>query len=125
MALYKQDDLLEVLLALEERIMRKLQVASLAKVMSIDKIKNECSVKLIPNDEDLEAFDITCKYSQSVSEVIEVNSIVIILFLNKDSRQQLNLLNENINTEEILQLKNTHNEVNGVVIDVFRKKEIE
>lgn len=122
MALYKKDDLLEVLLTLEERIMRRLQVASLGQVITLNTATKECGVKLVPKDVELEEVEITCKYSQSVEDDISIGSIVVVLFLNKDTRNQLDLFEKNIDNDNILEKKNTHNEANGVVIDVFRKK---
>lgn len=122
MSLFKKDDLLSVLLTLENRIMRRLQVASLAKVLSINNNSKECGVELIPKDMGVQASKITCKYSDSIEEDLEIGSIVVVLFLNKDSRQQLRLLEKDIDSSNILQLENNHKEENGIVIDIFRKK---
>lgn len=120
MSLYKQDDLLSVLLALEERIMRKLQVASLAEVVNIDRGALECGVRLVPSNPELEPISLTCKYSQTIDEDLNIGDLVVVLFLNKDSRRQVYLYESNDDT--VLQVENTHNEKNAIVINVFRKK---
>lgn len=123
MSLYKRDDLLSVLLALEQRIMKRLQVATLAVVTEINTTKMTCMVKPFPIFDE-KAIEITCKYAESLNDDLTIGSIVVVLFLNKDSVNNLELFEKDINNDIMLNVKTTHSEKNGVVIQIFRKKVI-
>lgn len=123
MSIYKENDMLSVLLALEKRILRKLQVASLGVITKIDTSKKECGVRLFPADEDTKPNEIYCKYAESLETDLTLGSIVVVLFLNKDTRANLLLFENDIDNTIINSTKSTHVEKNGVVIQIFRKKE--
>jgi len=123
MSVYKENDMLSVLLALEERIFRKLQVASLGVITKIDSSKKECGVRLFPSDEGTSSNEISCKYAESLETDLTLGSIVVVLFLNKDTRNNLLLFENDIDNTIINSIRSTHTEKNGVVIQIFRKKE--
>lgn len=118
------NNLLDVLLALEERIMKTLNVGTLALVTNIDSTNKKCNVKIFPSATN-DSKEIVCMYGDNiVEENLTLGSIVIILFLDKDFRQNLTTLSNDIvivqkNTNNIL-----HSDLYGIVIGIFKKKEV-
>lgn len=119
---YKKDDLLSVLLALEERIFNKMQVASLGVLTSIDLVNKSCMVKIFPTEQEGKEKEIICKYTESLESDLTAGSIVVVLYLNKDSRANLALYEKDIDNKQVLATHNTHDEKNGVVIQIYKKK---
>lgn len=118
---YVENDLLSVLLALEKRVHRTLQVASLGILTNINTTTKECSVKIFPTDNGKEN-EVYCLYAENLEEDLTIGSIVIILFLNKRSKRNLQLFKNDITNKIILEETNNHSEKNGVVIQILRKK---
>jgi len=114
----KQDDLLSVLLQLEKRIMKKLNVATFGLVTELNTIEKTCYVKTFPSDDNNE---IACKYPDDMEINLTINSIVIVLFIDKDFRQHLKLV-ENGNLDAKTQISEIlHSDISGVIIQIFKK----
>ena len=120
----KQNDMLSVLLALEERIMRRLQVASFGIVTNLDVVKKQCYVRTFPIDEEGKSSETVCVYSDSLEDDLLVGSVVVILYMDKDFRKNLQLV---LNGDKLSQLTSSntlHGDSNAVIIQVYKKEEV-
>lgn len=117
-------DLLEVLLALEERIMRKLQVASFGVITNLDTAKKKCYVRTFPIDEVGKSAETVCVYSTSLEIDLTVGSIVVILYMDKDFRQNLQLVLNGDKSSQLTSSKTLHGDTNAVIIQVYKKEEV-
>lgn len=124
MSAVQQTDLLDVLLALEERIMRRLQVASFGIVTKLDTLKKQCYVRTFPIDEEDKSSETVCVYSDSLEADLLVGSVVIVLYMDKDFRKNLQLV---LNGDKLSRLPSSntlHGDSNAVIIQVYKKEEV-
>lgn len=117
-------DLLEVLLALEERIMRKLQVASFGVITNLDTTKKKCYVRTFPIDEAGKSAETACVYSPSLEIDLTVGSVVVILYMDKDFRKNLQLVLNGDKLSQLTSSKTLHGDTNAVIIQVYKKEEV-
>lgn len=120
----KEDDLLAVLLALEERIMRRLQVATFGIVTKLDTARKKCYIKAFPVEDANKISETECVYMNSLESDLIPGSIVIVIYMDKDFRKNLEqVLGGNI-TPQTPSSKTMHGDSNAVIIQIFQKKEV-
>lgn len=119
---FKQNDLLGVLLALEERIMNKLKVSTFGVVQHLDTTKKKCYVQPFPNDYNTNA-QIECVYNDTLEIDLTEGSVVIVMFMDKDFRKELELILNGSTITQLPQSKMLHTELNGVIVQIYKKKE--
>lgn len=124
MSAVQQTDLLDVLLALEERIMRRLQVASFGIVTNLDTSKKQCYVRTFPIDEEDKSSEIVCVYSDSLEADLVVGSVVIVLYMDKDFRKNLQLVLSGDKLSRLASSNTLHGDSNAVIIQVYKKEEV-
>lgn len=124
MSAVQQTDLLDVLLALEERIMRRLQVASFGIVTNLDTSKKQCYVRTFPIDEEGKSSEIVCVYSDSLEADLVVGSVVIVLYMDKDFRKNLQLVLNGDKLPRLASSNTLHGDSNAVIIQVYKKEEV-
>lgn len=120
----KQNDMLSVLLALEERIMRKLQVASFGIVTNLDVVKKKCYVRTFPIDEEGKSAETVCVYSHMLEADLIVGSVVVILYMDKDFRKNLQLVLGGDKLSQLTSSNTLHGDSNAVIIQVYKKEEV-
>lgn len=124
MSAMNNTDLLEVLLTLEERIMRKLQVASFGVITNLDTVKKKCYVRTFPIDEDGKSAETACVYAPSLEIDLTVGSVVVILYMDKDFRKNLQLVLNGDKLSQLTSSKTLHGDTNAVIIQVYKKEEV-
>lgn len=124
MSAIQQADLLDVLLALEERIMRRLQVASFGIVTNLDTVKKTCYVRTFPIDEEGKSSETACVYSESLENDLTIGSVVVVLYMDKDFRKNLQLVLNGDKSSQLASSKTLHGDTNAVIIQVFKKEEV-
>ncbi len=124
MSAVQQTDLLDVLLALEERIMRRLQVASFGIVTKLDTLKKQCYVRTFPIDEEDKSSETVCVYSDSLEADLLVGSVVIVLYMDKDFRKNLQLVLGGDKLSRLASSNTLHGDSNAVIIQVYKKEEV-
>lgn len=120
----KEDDLLAVLLALEERIMRRLQVATFGIVTKLDTVRKKCYIKAFPVEDVNETNETECVYMNSLESDLTPGSIVIVIYMDKDFRKNLEQVLDGNITPQTPSSKTMHGDSNAVIIQIFQKKEV-
>ena len=124
MSAIQQTDLLAVLLALEERIMRRLQVASFGVITNLDTTKKKCYVRTFPIDEEGKSAETACVYSDALEADLLVGSVVVILYMDKDFRKNLQLVLGGDKLSQLTSSNTLHGDSNAVIIQVYKKEEV-
>lgn len=121
-----QDEFIDVLFALEERIMRKLQTSSLAIVTNLNSSAKICTVKPFPVDDVSQVCEIYCKYPPHLEKYLLKNTIVILLYIDKDFRQNLAQIEKSgginiMKTSSEVQ----HSDSYGMIIQIYKSDYVE
>lgn len=101
-------DILQAFVAMSERTMEKLHVCDIGKILSID--GNYSQVQLVNSPQtEIKA------YVPSSLQLLQ-NDIVLIIYTDKDTRQNLKRLNKNLEVEEVNQDSVKHSLDYGIII---------
>lgn len=116
---FVSSDFLRVLLALKANIMRDLKVATVGVVKSIDLTEKTCVVEPFPLTENEMPKNIKCFLSKSCIDAQE-GSIVVILFLDRNSNQTIKQSIKNIPKTFLKENKILHDENYGIAITILK-----
>lgn len=127
-----QGGLLDVVMALKANIMKSLNVATLAEVQNVDTKKDIIKVKPFPliegeSEKVIECYSLevmlnNTKY-ESLTKYISKKDIVLVVFLNRNSSQNLIQAKKKQTLTTLKENSELHSDKFGVVIGVVNKYE--
>lgn len=128
-----QGSIKELVDALKDNIFRYLNVATFAKVKSINLEEGTCKVEPFPLIKGEYSKSITCFTTliptlkdnevkfEDINNYLSVNDVVLVLFVNRDSLTAFKQAKKEISISTLLENTNLHSDSFGVVISICYK----
>lgn len=128
----KQGGLLDVLLALQDKINRELNVATLAEVVDVNTTTNTATVKpfpLLENEAEINIEVIGTMYYNGtdylpITSLLKVKDIVLVIFLNRNSNTALNQAKNKQTKSTLNQNVDLHSLKYGIITNIVYKANI-
>lgn len=128
----KQGGLLDVLLALQDKINRELNVATLCEVVEVNTTNNTATVKpfpLLENEAEINIEVIGTMYYNGteylpITSLLKVKDIVLVIFLNRNSNTALNQAKNKQTKSTLNQNVDLHSLKYGIITNIVYKANI-